>query len=92
MPKLDDRIAATETRLKQLKVRQQRALARKRSIAAKNQRSQDVRRKILIGATVLARIERGELEQATVNAWLETALTRPDDRALFGLTAAEDRS
>lgn len=87
MPKLDERIAATETRLKQLKVRQQRALARKRSIAAKNERGQEVRKKILIGATILARIERGELDAATLNAWLEPALTRPDDRALFGLSA-----
>jgi hypothetical protein len=85
MPKLEERIASAETRLKQLKARQQRALARKRSIAAKNQRSQDVRRKILVGAIVLARVEAGELPAADLNRWLDAALTRADDRALFEL-------
>jgi hypothetical protein len=85
MPKLEERISNAEARLKQLKARQARALARKRSIAAKNQRSQDVRRKILVGAIVLARVQAGELAAADLNRWLNAALTRADDRALFDL-------
>jgi len=55
----------------------------------------DTRRKILIGATVLARIERHELDHEELQAWLGAHLTRDDDRALFDLppvTAGEPQS
>ena len=85
MPKLDERISNLETKLKQLKVRQQRLEARARALASRQARKDDTRRKILIGATVLARIDRGELDQKTLHAWLNAHLTRADDRALFDL-------
>ena len=85
MPKLDDRITSLETKLKQLKTRQARIDARKKTLASRRARQDDTRRKILLGATVLARIDRGELDQTTVNTWLEAALTRPGDRVLFSL-------
>jgi len=72
MPKLDERISSLETKLKQLKVRQQRIDARARALSNRRARKDDTRRKILIGATVLARIDRHHL-------------VRPDDRALFDL-------
>ena len=85
MPKLDERISSLETKLKQLKVRQQRIDARARSLASRRARKDDTRRKILIGATVLARIDRHELDHADLQAWLGAHLTRDDDRALFDL-------
>ena len=85
MPKLDERISSLETKLQQLKTRQARLEARKKSLASRRARKDDTRRKILLGAVVLARIDRGELELATVRTWLDAALTRPDDRALFDL-------
>ena len=88
-PKLDERIAGLEEKLKQLKTRQARLEARKRALASRQERKNDTRRKILLGATVLARIDRGELDQATINGWLDAALTRTDDRALFGLRPPE---
>ena len=89
MVKLDERISGLEEKLKQLKTRQARLDARKRALASRQARKDDTRRKILLGATVLARIDRGELDQATVNGWLDAALTRADDRALFGLRPPE---
>jgi multidrug resistance efflux pump len=85
MPKLDERINALETKLKQLKVRQQRVEARARALASSRARKDDTRRKILIGATMLARIDRQELDHDTLQAWLNAHLTRDDDRALFDL-------
>ena len=85
MPKLDDRISGMEAKLKQLKVRQQRIDARARALASKRERKDDTRRKILIGAIVLARVDQGRISQADLTAWLDEALTRPDDRALFDL-------
>ena len=85
MAKLDERISGLEEKLKQLKTRQARLDARKRALSQRQERKNDTRRKILLGATVLARIDRGELDQATINGWLDATLTRPDDRALFEL-------
>lgn len=83
--KLDERISALETRLKQLKARQQRVQARRRSIEAHRLRKTDTRRKVLVGAIVLARVEQGRLPKAELHAWLNEALTREEDLALFDL-------
>jgi hypothetical protein len=85
MPKLDDRIEALEAKLKQLKVRQQRIEARAKALASRQERRADTRRKILVGAVVLAKIDQGVFEASVLRGWLDGALTRPDDRALFGL-------
>jgi hypothetical protein len=87
MAKLDDRIATLQGRLKQLQAQQQRAAARQRTLEARRERKADTRRKILVGAIVLARIEQDRLPEADLHAWLDEGLTRADDRALFGLPA-----
>ena len=92
MPKLDEKIAAAELKVKQLKTRQRQLEARKRSIAAKNQRSQDVRRKILVGAIVLAKVEAGEIPRADLRHWLDQAVTRAEDRELFELPTRDAES
>lgn len=83
--KLDERITTLEERLKQLKVRQQRAEARAKSLASRRARKDDTRRKILIGAILLAKVEQGQFDQKQLRRWLDKALTRNDDRKLFGL-------
>ncbi len=85
MTQLSDRIAALEVKLKTLKARQQHDESRRRTLDSRRSRKADTRRKILIGAIVLARIEQGRLPKTEVSAWLNDALTRPDDRALFEL-------
>ena len=85
MPKLDERISTMEQRLKQLKARQQRAEARKRTLDSKKKRQADTRRKILVGAIVLAQVERGEFPERELRELLGRWLDRDDDRALFGL-------
>jgi hypothetical protein len=91
MTKIDERIAGLEEKLQQLKVRQARAEARKRALASRRARKDDTRRKILVGAIVLARIEQGRLAESDLHAWLQEALTREDDRALFNLPPAPAR-
>jgi hypothetical protein len=85
MTKIDERIEALEVKLKQLKVQHQRREARARTVAARRARGQELRRKILVGAVVLAKIEEGVFEEAVLQGWLDAALTRADDRALFEL-------
>ncbi len=85
MPKLEERIASLQERLQQLKARQQRIASRKKALEARHERKADTRRKILVGAIVLARIEQGRLPEQEVRSWMDEALTRADDRALFDL-------
>ena len=85
MAKLDERITSLEARLRELKTRQIRSEARRRALASRRERREDTRRKILVGAIVLAKVEQGALEQSTLRHWLDQALVREDDRRLFNL-------
>ncbi|MCB1794175.1 MAG: mobilization protein [Candidatus Competibacteraceae bacterium] len=85
MSGIDDRIADLEKRLKQAKALKQQQLARERAAEKKRQRSDDTRRKILVGAVILAKVEHGEWPKERLREWMDKALTRADDRALFGL-------
>ena len=85
MPSIEDTIAALEAKLKQAKARKQLIENRKRAIEQKLSRRQDTRRKVLVGAVILARVERGEWPRDKLLALLDSHLTRADDRALFDL-------
>lgn len=87
MPKVSEkeRIAALEAKLKQLKVVQQRKEAKARTVEARRSRREEMRRKFLVGAVVLAKVEVGEIEEKTLKQWLDPTVTKPEDRALFGL-------
>jgi hypothetical protein len=85
MPKLDDQISTLQERLNQLKLRQQRQDARKRASDALRERKAATRRKILVGGIVLAKVQQGEMDNELFRRWLDQALTRADDRALFDL-------
>ena len=88
---LDEKIEAKRVKLEQLKMRQVRLENRLQFLAAKQARRDETRRKILIGATILAKIERGEFDRTKLDAMLDEALTRKDDRQLFGLDSAKAR-
>ncbi len=79
-----DKIAVLEEKLRQLKAREQAVEARRRVLESRRARKADTRRKILVGAIVLAKVERGEIPEADLRRWLDAALSREDDRALFG--------
>ena len=89
MPKLDDQISALQTRLSQLKLRQQRLDARKRAIETQRERKAETRRKILVGGIVLEKLRQGEIDGEQFRGWVDQALTRADDRALFGLSLSD---
>jgi hypothetical protein len=89
MPKVIERIGVLEERLKQLRARQQQIDARRRSLESRQARKAEMRRKILAGAIVLAKVEQGVLADAQFRDWLDEALTRADDRALFNLPSRD---
>jgi len=86
MAPLEAKIEERRLKLLQLKARQQLIENRRRYVAAKQVRCADTRRRILIGAAILAKIERKEFDaKENCARCLDEALTREDDRALFGL-------
>ena len=92
MPGIEDRIKAAEERaaaaakkLQQLKARKHALEARKLSREIKGQRVEDTRRKILVGAMMLDKIERGDWSRDKLLTLLDAYLTRDADRALFDL-------
>jgi len=85
MPKLDEQISTLQHKFQQLKLRQQRVEARQQSVKAERERKAETRRKILVGGIVLGKWREGLLDARQLQEWLDQALTRADDRELFGL-------
>lgn len=75
----------SEIRAKQKSARELRAEARRNYRALRLTRREDTRRKILVGAIVLTKVERGEFDENLLTRWLDELPVRKDDRGLFGL-------
>jgi hypothetical protein len=87
MANLDEQISVLQEKLQLHKLRQQRLEARRHARDALRERKAVTRRKILVGGLILDKLERGELDRNLITGWLEQALTRAADRALFDLPA-----
>ena len=81
--KLDERIQKYEEKLKQLKAQQQALQAREKKKLAEQQRSDDTRRKILLGAYMLKKMIESDFEKQKILAELNEYLVEPRDRRLF---------
>ena len=82
---LDDKISDLETKLKQAKAKRQQIEARQRAAESERKRTTDTRKKILVGAAVLNKVETDPGFLPRLTTMLDSFLTRPDDRALFDL-------
>ena len=89
MTNIDDRIATLEAKLKQEKAKKQKMEARKRAFESKKKRKDDTRRKILVGAVVLAKVERGEWSKEEFLEMMKKALIHKNDRGLFSIKSGE---
>jgi hypothetical protein len=80
------RLQSLDERLARLRTERDRLAAR----ASRTERKRDTRRKIVIGGTVLAAIEREGVPALQTRAdlvrWLDGHLERPHDRSVFDLT------
>lgn len=90
MGNIDKRIETLKTELKQAMIKKQQIEARKRAAELKMKRSDDTRRKILVGALVLKIMEENEETRTEYLEILGKYLTRPKDRALFNLPTPLD--
>lgn len=83
--KAQQRVKDLEEKLKQAKALRQKVEARAKAAESKQKRSADTRRKILVGAAILAKVARGEWPKDKMLEMMSQQLTRDDDRALFDL-------
>lgn len=84
MPKLDQKTVALEERLQRLKQEHRQFEVRRRTRESRRCRQDDARRRNLVGAVALARVEQGKLEESVLRGWLEEELMESEDRELFG--------
>jgi len=94
---MTDQISKAELEIETLKKKLQEAKARKAKIEArqratesKKKRAEDTRRKILVGAAILARVESGKWPKDRLMEMMGEVLTRSDDRALFDLSPVNE--
>lgn len=83
--KAQQRIDELQEKLKQAKALKSKIEARQKAAEWKKKRTEDTRRKILVGALALEMMGQDEGARARFMTRLDKYLTRTDDRALFGL-------
>jgi uncharacterized small protein (DUF1192 family) len=86
MVNIDQKIAALEERLARLKQRHRKSETRRRTQETRRSRLDEARRRDLVGAVVLARVEIGKVEEQILRRWMDEGLMDLQDRELFGLS------
>lgn len=86
---LNDKIQKQQERLKQLKAQKLALEAKEKKRIAEQQRKEDTRKKILLGAYLLKKMGESEVNTQRILAELDEYLVEPRDRALFGLSLGE---
>jgi len=83
MPRLTDteRLQKAEKKLAASRAHRDRIKAQ----VSQQERKRDTRRKVLIGAAILAGIDEGTVKEPVIRSMLARYLTREADRALFDL-------
>lgn len=84
----DERIQELEIKKQQLQAR----IDKHKALNSAQKRKQDTRRKILLGAWVLKRIEIGELSNEEVIAAMDKFLNKNIDRKLFDLQPKDKKN
>jgi len=87
LAELDEQQRKLEEELRKKRARITRAKRRENARLTNEKRKRDTRRKVLIGAAVLAKMEAGQMSNEQLTRLLDGYLTRDDDRELFDLPA-----
>lgn len=82
---LQQKIEQQSEKLNQLKAQKQAIEAREKQRLSEQQRKDDTRRKILLGAYFLKKMSENKEENTKILAELNEYLTEDRDRVLFGL-------
>jgi len=85
LQELQEQQEKVERELKQRRARIVRLKRQQQAKLTNQRRKEDTRRKVLIGAAILARVQAGEMRDDQLTAMMDAYLERDDDRALFDL-------
>ena len=83
---LEEQIQKQTEKLNVLKARKQAIVARAKTLESKKTRAEDTRKKVLIGAAVLAENENNPEGQERTKQMMDKFLIRNNDRKLFELS------
>lgn len=89
---INEQIEDVKKRLKALNAKKQKMQAAERHKTREQKRKEDTRRKILLGAFYLQRMESNEIDKEKILKSLDGFLTENRDRVLFGLPPLGDAS
>jgi dsDNA-specific endonuclease/ATPase MutS2 len=87
--KAEQLVKDAKEKLAQAKALEQKKAAKKKLSEAKKDRSQENRKKMLIGAMYFERMSKAPEAESKILAQLDKWLTRPSERAVFGFTVPE---
>ena len=87
MAKAAERLAKLEEQRARINAEIQRVRAREQQ----QKRKEDTRRKVLVGAWILGKVESGEWPEQRLLDGLDSYLERDHDRALFGLPPKQEQ-
>lgn len=82
-------------KLQRLQEKRDQLNAQIQSVRAREQakkRKEDTRKKVLVGAMIMDKVERGEWPKDKLHDALDQYLTRDRDRELFGLPSTKDEA
>lgn len=85
MTELKDRIVTLEEQLKQMRARRRVQDTRRQRLESQQAKKAKLRKQLLVGSVVLAKVERGEIAEAEFRKWMDRGLTRAEDRVLLDL-------
>jgi hypothetical protein len=92
---IEERIKLLETKLKQAKALAAKKTAAERTRIESEKRRSETRKRVLIGAFVIAQLERTSIDASQLEFAGKSFgdwLTRDDERALFGLSVIESET
>ena len=79
-------------RLKQQELQLKERIKRCNASEGKQNKKIDTRRKVLAGAAILAKVERGDWPEEGFLKMMDAFLSRPSDRLVFGLPVLDELS
>lgn len=89
---IDAKIENAKQKLEQFQALKKKREMQNKARDSKKKRADETRKKILIGASILIKIERGEWSESWLLEVLDSTLTRDVDRSFLGLNSLSNQS
>lgn len=89
---IEAKIENAKQKLEQLQAFKKKREMQKKALDSKKKRADETRKKILVGASIFIKIERGDFSESWLLEILNSTLTREVDRSFFNLNSLSNQS